>query len=115
MIGFTEPEQANQAIREGLVIEGKKVMVRKHKTDPKRCMKCQAIGVNHQATACKSIHDVCARCAGMHRTDECTIKETHKFKCANCKEMRHGATDRDCRIFREKTRTLHEKFVTYGY
>jgi hypothetical protein len=43
------PEQANKAIRNGLVIEGKKVPVRRHKMDPKRCMKCQGVGVNHNA------------------------------------------------------------------
>jgi hypothetical protein len=115
IMGITDPEQANRAIRDGLVIEGKRVMVRKHKIDPKRCMKCQAVGVNHQAADCKSIHDVCARCAGMHRTDACTVKDANQFKCANCKGQGHGAADRNCRIFREKLHMLHEKLSTYAY
>jgi hypothetical protein len=35
MMGFTDPAQANRAIRGGLVIEGKKVSTRRHRMDPK--------------------------------------------------------------------------------
>jgi hypothetical protein len=115
MMGLTDPEQANKAIRDGIVVEGKKVMVRRHRMDPKRCMKCQAIRVNHQAAECKSIHDTCRRCAGMHRTNDCTVDDIRKFKCANCKEQGHGAADHNCKIFREKTRELHMRFTTYAY
>src|ERR1700690_492108 len=96
MVGLISPEQANLAIRNGLVIEGKKVAVRRHRMDPKWCMKCQRIGVNHNAVDCKSIHDVCARCAEMHRTDECQVSEFADFRCANCRAKGHGAADRDC-------------------
>src|ERR1700723_3440350 len=109
MVGMISPEQANIAIRHGLVIEGKKVAVRRHRMDPKRCMKCQGIGVNHNAAECKFIHDVCARCAGMHRTSECAVTDFADFKCANCKTKGHGAADRECPIFKEKTRAMHER------
>jgi hypothetical protein len=78
-------------------------------------MKCQAVGVNHQAAECKSTHNVCARCMGIHRTDACTVKDTNKFKCTNYKGQGHGAADRNCKIFREKLHALHEKFPTYAY
>ena len=35
MMGITDPEQANKAIRQGLIIEGKRVLARRHKMDPK--------------------------------------------------------------------------------
>jgi hypothetical protein len=115
MVGLISPEQANIAIRKGLVIEGKKVAARRHRMDPKRCMKCQGIGVNHNAAACKSIHDVCARCAEMHRTDECLVSDFADFKCANCKTKGHGAADRDCPAFKEKARILHARMPNYAY
>jgi hypothetical protein len=83
--------------------------------DPKRCMKCQGIGVNHMAAACKSIHDVCARCAGMHRTDQCGVGSSAEFKCANCHEKGHGAADRECPIFKAKLAELHAKIPNYAY
>jgi hypothetical protein len=115
MVGFTSPEQANLAIRNGLVIEGKRVAIRRHRMDPKRCMKCQGIGVSHNAADCKFIHDVCARCAGMHRTDQCQVSETANLKCANCKASGHGAADRACPVFKEKARMLHAKIPNYEY
>jgi len=65
--GLADPDQANLAIRQGLVIEGKSVSVRRHKIDPRRCLKCQQIAT-HIAAECKSIHEVCRRCTGMHCT-----------------------------------------------
>jgi hypothetical protein len=115
IIGLMTPEQANRAIRNGMVIEGKKVPVRRHKMDPKRCMKCQGIGINHNAADCKSIHDVCARCAEMHRTSQCTVEKHTDFKCANCKVKGHGAADRECPVFKERMKTLHAKIPNYAY
>lgn len=99
IMGLADPEQANLAIRNGLVIEGKAVTVRRHKRDPARCWKCQQVGVMHNAASCKSIHDTCARCAGMHQTKECKVEERGDFKCANCKAKGHGAADRNCPVF----------------
>lgn len=115
IIGFADPEQANHAIRYGLVIEGKKVTARRHKVEPKRCMKCQKIGENHNAAECKSIHDVCARCAGMHRTKGCTAEDAGELKCANCMREGHGAGDRSCPIFKAKLVSMHAKIPGYAY
>jgi hypothetical protein len=75
IIGITEPDQANIAIRGGLVIEGKAVSVRRHMVDPRRCLKCQQVGANHIAADCKALHETCGRCTGNHRTAECTVKD----------------------------------------
>jgi hypothetical protein len=83
--------------------------------DPKRCLKCQGVGINHNAADCKSIHDVCARCAEMHRTDQCTVESLTDFRCANCKAKGHGAADRECPIFKERMKVLHDRIPNYAY
>jgi len=40
-------EDANQAIREGLIIMGKHVCARKMKREPRRCLRCQKLGAGH--------------------------------------------------------------------
>jgi hypothetical protein len=99
MLGIIDPDQANIAIRQGLVIEGKSVSVRRNRRDPTRCWKCQQIGVAHWAADCKSIHDTCARCTGMHITKECQVVEKSNYHCANCKTKGHGAADSNAQCF----------------
>ena len=70
VITFTDPDSANKAILNGLVICNKKVSVTKCRREPVRCLKCQ--GYNHVANECIVRRDVCARCGGGHRTNECT-------------------------------------------
>jgi hypothetical protein len=115
ILGLALPKQANIAIRQGLIIEGKKVQVRRHKMDPKWCMKCQGVGVNHMVATCKSIHNVCARCAGMHRTDQCGVGMLEDFKCANCNARGHGAADRECPFFKARLAELHAKIPNYDH
>ena len=112
ILGFTLLEQVNITIQQRLVIEGKKVQVRWHL---KRCMKCQGIGVNHMVVVCKLIHDVCARCAGMHQTDQCKVESMADFKWSNCHAKGHGAADRECPVFRAKLTELHAKILNHTY
>ena len=81
----------------------------------KWCIKCQGIEVNHNVAECKFIHDVCARCAGMHWIDQYTVAAFGDFKCANCKARGHGAADRECPVFKEKLQLLHAKILNYTY
>ena len=115
MMGFASPEQANSAIRKGLIIEGKHVTLRRHRIDPHRCLKCQLIGTAHRAAECKSIHDTCGRCAGMHRTATCKVDDPAAFKCVNCKTTGHATVDRNCPKFLEKMRDTHARFPDYQY
>jgi hypothetical protein len=115
IMGFTDTEQANLAIRNGLVIESKHISLRRHRTDPQRCLKCQKIGVAHRAAECKSIHDTCGRCAGLHRTDTCTVDNPEEFQCVNCKVSGHASVDRNCPVFMGKMRISHAKFPDYQY
>jgi hypothetical protein len=115
LIGLTDTEQANIAIRNGMVIEGKHIAIRRHRIDPQRCLKCQKIGVAHRAAECKSIHDTCGRCAGMHRTNDCTITNPDEFRCVSCNTAGHASVDRSCPSFCRKMKATHAKFPDYRY
>ncbi|KAF7354515.1 RNA-directed DNA polymerase from transposon X-element [Mycena venus] len=106
VFGFETAAAANRVIRDGAFVCAARVYGRKLLSEPVRCMKCQGIGLAHVAATCKSIHETCARCAGMHRTTDCTAADNERA-CANCKNAKreyrgHGAADRTCPIFEEK-------------
>jgi hypothetical protein len=111
----SDKRRKNKAIRDGLVIEGKSVSVRRNRRDPTRCWKCQQLGVAHQAATCKSIHDTCARCAGMHITKDCQVEDKAEYRCANCKATGHGAADRHCPVFLAKLRELRARNADQQY
>jgi hypothetical protein len=95
-------------------MDGSKVWGHKLLTEPIRCMKCQAIGSNHIAATCKSIHDSCARCGEMHRTSECTVPDSERA-CCNCRAAAredhrgHGAADRSCPVFERLLQSALER------
>lgn len=115
IIGFADPLQANTVIRNGLVIDGKHVSMRRHRVDPHRCLKCQQVGVAHRAADCKSIHDSCGRCGAMHRTAECKVQDRAEFRCVNCKVSGHAAIDRHCPVFLQKMKEAHVRYPDYAY
>ncbi|CAK5279174.1 unnamed protein product [Mycena citricolor] len=103
IMGTDTKDQANRILKHGICIEGKKVYARKLLTEPTRCMKCQLYNTGHMARDCPLTRDICARCAGEHRTSDCT-KGDDKRECANCKtkgrpHKGHGAADRSCPTF----------------
>lgn len=104
IMGCLSAEGANLAIRNGLVIEGKKISARKLMQDPKRCLKCQAIGKNHMAANCPNPTDICGTCGDNHRTVSCNVRigELGKYRCVNCNSTGHAAWDRLCPTFLAK-------------
>ena len=102
IMGFSSRETANHAMNYGLVIEGKHCRTRKLLPEPRRCVKCQGYG--HFARECKSTKDVCARCAGEHRTTDpdCMIGRGQPARCANCSKEGHGAADRSCEEYKRR-------------
>ncbi|TDL30110.1 hypothetical protein BD410DRAFT_698130, partial [Rickenella mellea] len=98
-------EQANRIIREGIIVEGKKVYGRKNLQEPKRCLKCQTFRANHLAAHCKSLHDTCGQCGGMHRTLNCNAEPGYRY-CSNCQIAGHSASDRLCPIFQKECEKL---------
>lgn len=96
IITTVSAEAANAILHHGIVISRKRVFGRKLLQEPRRCYKCQGIGMAHIATACPQQGDTCGRCARSHKTTECQVDEPEQFKCANCNANRHAAGDRAC-------------------
>src|SRR6201996_4798987 len=67
---WVSPEAANEAIRQGVIIRGKRCNTRKLDSEPRRCLNCQKYGVDHLAANCPST-TVCGTCGGDHRTSQC--------------------------------------------
>jgi hypothetical protein len=84
ILTFNTKESANQAIKVGLMVAGKKVYTRKLITEPSICLKCHSFKGSHIARDCPEDIDTCGTCSGLHRTSECTIKEQNHFFCINC-------------------------------
>ncbi|TDL17400.1 hypothetical protein BD410DRAFT_700379, partial [Rickenella mellea] len=95
---------ANHIIREGIIVEGKRVFGRKNLQEPRRCLKCQQYRPNHIAAECKQIHNTCGQCAGMHRTEMCD--KPNLRKCSNCRVEGHTASDRTCPVFQRECQRM---------
>jgi hypothetical protein len=102
IMGFSSREAANHVMDYGIVIEGKHCRTRKLLPELKRCVKCQGYG--HFARECKSTKDVCARCAGEHRTadQDCPAGKGQPMRCVNCAKDGHGAADRGCEEYKRR-------------
>jgi hypothetical protein len=120
VFSFYTRESANQAIRDGMFVEGKRVWARKQLQEPRRCLKCQCFG-EHRAANCTSIHEVCGRCGKQHRTNECHEADQNTFECSNCrtakngKQAGHGAADRQCPVFLERVERANRQYRENGY
>ena len=95
-------------------MEGKKVWGRKQIQEPRRCLKCQCFR-KHKAIEYCSIHDVCGRCGSQHRTNLCNESNKEALVCSNCKAAKnnlhtgHGAVDRSCLIFLNRSHKMNKK------
>ncbi|KAJ6491449.1 hypothetical protein C8R47DRAFT_918593, partial [Mycena vitilis] len=111
VFGFSDDTAANSFLMHGCYVDGRLVFGHKLVTEPIRCMKCQKMG--HIAAACPAQNDVCARCAGEHRTAECEATDEERA-CANCRAAErayqgHGAADRSCPVFQDKLQFALER------
>lgn len=97
VITFTDPDSANKAILNGLIICNKKVLVTKCKHELVRCLKCQ--GYNHIANKCIIWRDIWAECGRTHRTNDCSELT---LLCTPCGTSRHMSSDQMCPMFLRK-------------
>ena len=122
IFSFATQEDANQAIENGLYVEGKKVWGRKQVQEPRRCLKCQCFG-QHKAAQCTSTVEFCGWCGSQHRMSDCAEKDKESMECSNCKAVAngkqkgHGAADRRCPIFLNRVDRMNKtwKENTYKY
>lgn len=103
-------ERANDLIRHGVVVEGRKVPVKKMEKEPMRCLKCQYYGTGHFAAQCSQIHETCGKCAKMHRTSQCKEPVYAKGSCVNCKKAGlrddHASVDKLCPVYLDLKRKM---------
>jgi hypothetical protein len=105
--------QANKALKEGLIIEGKKVFGRKDIQEARRCLKCQGFSNRHRAATCLQVHDTCALCGQMHRTSECP--NPNGRYCVNCKVDSHFASSKNCPVFIAECEKISHHFPDNKY
>jgi hypothetical protein len=107
---------ANNVIRFGVTIRGKRCLAERLTKEASRCNKCQRYG-RHFAAQCQAIHDTCGTCASIeHATKDCTVRDDQKsHKCVNCRTTGHAAWSRDCPTFKKKNRELMETSYEGGF
>jgi hypothetical protein len=99
LISFSDPEIANRAILDGLIICNKRVKIQKCKKEPLRCLKCHRW--NHVAANCDKDVNVCGTCGNTdHQTRDCQNKETQR--CISCGTNNHPSWDWNCPTFLKK-------------
>ena len=99
---FKDAKSANTTLSKDTYILGKKVIPKKPRREPIRCLKCQLFG--HERRHCTSEEARCAKCAMNHETEDCQAP-LRAITCRNC-EGRHPSYDRDCPRFVEKCAQL---------
>ena len=107
---FKNAKTANTILSTNAYIYNKKVIPKKPRKEPIRCLKCQRFG--HERRHCMANGATCARCARQHETEEC-ITPHRDFKCTNC-EGRHPSYDRECPRFTEKCDQLNRRCPENG-
>ena len=92
-ITFNSPEAANKAVRNGLRIEGKKVMATHTHPEPMHCFHCQRLH-KHLINNCPESEDTCGTCGKHdHRMPQCQETCTDHFYCVNCETYQHASWD----------------------
>lgn len=107
IITFNSADAANHAIRHSLYVAKRPIRTRKLLHEPNKCHRCQKVNVEHISHNCKHPTDVCARCAGDHRTKECSVTDPAQYRCANCKGEGHGSWDKSCPVYEDAVRKVN--------
>ncbi|KIM59484.1 hypothetical protein SCLCIDRAFT_58317, partial [Scleroderma citrinum Foug A] len=110
-----KPEEANKAIKNGLVILGPRCPMRKLLPEPTQCMKCQSFEGSHFAKDCTKAIDTCSTCMKNHRTKDCEFTSLDQCFCVNCQEPGHAAWDRECPVYLTKVKKYHAHIADARY
>jgi len=114
IVRFKTHKAANHAIRDRVVIVGKRTWARCMWREPKRCLKCQSLTANHLAAECNH-PNMCRTCGKEHKTTECGESDSRKFWCANCKVVGHASWDHLCPRFIKVSRRLEKTDPEHMY
>ena len=95
VLSYSNPEDANHAITNGVTICNKKCHVEKIRREPIRCLKCQRW--NHMARDCLAKTSTCSNCEGTHMTASCLHPQM--TRCVSCKSDEHASWSRQCPTF----------------
>ncbi|KAF8802918.1 hypothetical protein BYT27DRAFT_7111218, partial [Phlegmacium glaucopus] len=111
ILTFSNPDAANRAKANGLIICNKWVSTTKYKKEPIQCLKCQ--GWNHVAVECVKRTDTCGTCGKEgHQTSDC--KELDKQHCISYDKDGHPSWARSCPTFTRKCREFDLKHPENG-
>ena len=109
VVEFDQEQDMNIALFNGIYFGRIRIRCEPFRPTPPvtQCYQCQ--GFNHVAKDCKSKVQ-CMRCAGPHKSSECTEKDKDSFspKCINC-SGNHVAASRECPKFKEQFKKQTEK------
>ena len=105
ILTFSDVNEANRAVANGLTICSRRTRVEKIKKEPIRCLKCQ--GWNHFAKECPKTQDTCGNCTENHRTSLCPNPATRR--CASCEDDTHASWSRECPVFLRKTEECNRR------
>ena len=109
VVEFDQEQDMNIALFNGIYFGRIRIRCEPFRPTPPvtQCYQCQ--GFNHVAKDCKSKVQ-CMRCAGPHKSSECTEKDKDSFspKCINC-SGNHVAASRECPKFKEQSKKQTEK------
>jgi len=107
-------KDANQAIREGMIIASKRTWAIWMQKEPWRCLKCQLITARHLAASCNQ-KAMCGTCGKGHCTFKCQVTDRAELWCVNCKEKGHASWDRLCLEFWAASRQLEDTDPEHTY
>ena len=105
VLSYSNPEDANHAITNGITICNKKCHVEKIRREPIRCLKCQRW--NHMAKDCLAKTNTCSNCEGIHMTASCL--HPHMTRCVSCKSDEHASWSRQCPTFLRRVAEFKER------
>lgn len=111
---FTDPYQASLAIRQGLVIDGKRCNVERLMPEARRCFNCHKIG-SHRAVDCREPAS-CGKCGSKdHESTDCENENPQEHYCVNCDIKGHAHWSPGCPAMKKASENTIRKDRYYGY
>jgi hypothetical protein len=110
---FNSPEAANKILKDGVIVNGERLLTDKLETEPMRCANCNLY--DHLAAECKNC-TACANCTRPHKTGECDVRgDPSKFRCVNCKGIGHAAWSQSCPEYERRLGILRSTRIHYRF